>query len=80
MTDHGVLYLSRRNLNNLLNKLDINKRIPGSSLCTLTKEGSDDPRYEQSPEKMYVIAVEDEDYYETRQPSPTHWFPLEVEK
>lgn len=60
------VYLSRRNLQTLLNKLDRNKR-GGNSLCTLVKDDTTHKRYPCS-EVVVVTAVEDEEYYDDRQP------------
>lgn len=61
------VYLSRRNLLSLLNKLDAVKRGE-HSFCTLVKNDDKHPKYSQSMSSIEVIAVEDEDYYVDREP------------
>jgi hypothetical protein len=58
------VYLSRRNLNTLLGKLDVNLVNPGTSACTLMKNDMGNTRYPQSHPEIWVTAVEDGDYYE----------------
>lgn len=55
-------YLSRRNLLSLLEKLD-----NPSSAKTLVKNDTEHPNYPCS-DRIMVIAVEDEDYYDDREP------------
>lgn len=59
------LYLTRRNLQTLINKLDRNKVYGGSSECTLIKQDTTHSVYPCSSITM-VTAVEDEDYYTDR--------------
>lgn len=59
------LYLSRRNLLVLLAKLDRNKRIPGSSACTIIKQDTVHPKYPSS-DVIEVTTLEDEEYYTDR--------------
>ena len=65
-----TVYLSRRNLNTLLSKLDRVKNGE-SSYCTLIKSDTTHPKY-PSTTVTIVTAVEDEDYYEHRQPGPVY--------
>jgi hypothetical protein len=60
------VYLTRRNLLTLLNKLDRVKRGEQSA-CTITKYDTVHPQYPCSNE-VSVTAVEDEDYYTDREP------------
>ncbi len=64
---HEVLYLSRRNLQTLLNKLDRNK-TGGESGCTLIKHDNTHPVYPATMSHCIVAAVEDEEYYRDRGP------------
>ena len=62
-----VLYLTRRNLQTLLNKLD--RTASGDhSECTIVKCDNKHPRYPATMCMCYVIAVENEDYYVDRLP------------
>ena len=68
---HAVhLYLSRRNLQTLLNKLD-RVKAGGKSECTLVKQDDVHPVYPATHNPIFVTAVEDEDYYAERQPGFT---------
>lgn len=68
--NQGVqLYLSRRNLLTLLEKLD-HVRDGGFSECTIIKHDDDHPRFAQSVPTIIITAVEDEDYYTDRDPGP----------
>lgn len=60
------IYLSRRNLQTLLNKLDRTKAGDPSS-CTLVKRDLVHPVYPCS-DVTVVTAVEDSDYYIDREP------------
>ena len=60
------VYLTRRNLLTLLNKLDRVKQGEQSA-CTLVKSDTVHPQYPCSNE-ISVTAVEDEDYYTDREP------------
>jgi hypothetical protein len=56
------LYLTRKNLNALLTKLDRD-----GSLCTIIKSDTVHPEYPLiGTDVVYVTAVEDEDYYTDR--------------
>lgn len=59
------VYLSRRNLLTLLNKLDRNK-AGGDSKCTIIKNDTAHPKYPQSMKSIAIIALEDEEYYTDR--------------
>lgn len=60
------IYLSRRNLETLLNKLD-RVRQGEESTCTIVKNDTVHPKYACSTQVM-VTAVEDEVYYQDRKP------------
>lgn len=60
------IYLSRRNLLTLLNKLDRNQENPGESRCTLIKQDTTHPTHPASC-TFRVTAVEDADYYTDRE-------------
>ena len=65
------LYLSRRNLQALISKLDRVKRGEHSE-CTLIKyRNPQDPRL-QSMDAVSVTAVENEEYYAVRDPGELH--------
>ena len=64
------VYLSRRNLETLLAKLD-RVKAGDNRACTLIKRDNTHPRYPQTMAEIYVVAVENEDYYTHRQPGPT---------
>lgn len=62
-----TIFLSRRNLETLLSKL--NRRAVGEETrCTLIKykNPNDPPEYAQKLDEIKVVAVEDADYYRTR--------------
>ena|SRR5579859_3076824 len=61
------VYLSRRNLLTLLNKLD-RKARGGITLCTVIKRDNKHPVYPQTEPEIWVTAVEDADYYVGRPP------------
>lgn len=65
------VYLSRKNLLTLLSKLD---RVAAGeeSACTLIKRDTEHPLYPQTMKSIYVIAVEDSDYYTDRSPGTVH--------
>jgi hypothetical protein len=69
------VYLSRRNLDTLLGKLDVNLVNPGTSACTLVKNDVENTRYPQSHPEIWVTAVEDRDYYWDRTPGNVIRFP-----
>lgn len=57
------IYLSRRNLLTLLNKLDAVK-AGKISACSLIKNDNTHSNYAQTMESCMVTAVEDENYYD----------------
>lgn len=61
------VFLSRRNLLTLLNKLDRNKQVGEQSLCTIVKTDTVHSKYPCTSVIM-VTAVEDEKYYTDRVP------------
>jgi hypothetical protein len=65
------LYLSRRNLQTLLNKLD---RVAdgGESACAIIKHDNPKDPFRPSMDEIKVIAVEDNVYYVNRSPGETH--------
>jgi len=64
------IYLTRRNLLTLLNKLE--RQAAGDvTQCTIVKRDTVHPKYPM-PEEMTIVAVEDEDYYDEREPGPVH--------
>lgn len=69
------VYLSRRNLNTLLSKLNVNLINPGTSVCTLVKNDVENTRYPQTHPEIWVTAVEDRDYYGERTPGRVLQFP-----
>jgi hypothetical protein len=71
------IYLSRRNLLTLLNKLD-RKKMGDETQCTIIKRDPAHPDYPQTLDEIYVTAVEDEDYYVGRSPGTIH--PLDQPK
>lgn len=73
----AVLYLTRRNLQSLINKLDRNKRTPDASQTTLIKQDTVHPKY-PCTDVTRVIALEDEDYYTDRTAGEVH--PADVPK
>lgn len=68
------LYLTRRNLMTLLNKLDHVKN-GGESQRTIVKNDTKHPTYPQSEPAIYVTALEDEEYYTDRKPGVVVNFP-----
>lgn len=65
------VYLSRRNLETLLSKLD-RVKAGDTSTCTIIKKDNQHPVYPQSEPMIIVTAVEDEDYYVDRKPGDIH--------
>jgi hypothetical protein len=65
------IYLSRRNLQTLRNKLDRTK-AGDPSRCTIIKCDTAHPVYPQSMKEIAVTAVEDEDYYIDRPAGEVH--------
>lgn len=66
------LYLTRRNLLTLLDKLDAAKRGE-TTKRTIIKRDTTHPKFPNSHEMISVTAVEDEDYYD-RRPGEVKWF------
>lgn len=65
-----TLYLSRRNLQSLLNKLD--RQAKGEeTACTLIKYRIETDPFVQTMETCKVMAIEDKDYY-NRAPGDVH--------
>ena len=65
------IFLSRRNLLTLLSKLD--RHATGDSTeRTLIKRDNTHPKYPQSMEFCIVTAVEDDEYYTTRNSGEVH--------
>ena len=69
-----TVYLSRRNLETLLSKLD-RVKAGDSSKCTLIKADTQNSKYPQTMSEIAVVAVENEDYYTDRNPGEV--FPLD---
>lgn len=65
------IYLSRRNLEVLLSKLDRQKQGE-STACTIIKCDTQHPKYPQTMDVIEVIAVENGDYYTERLPGIMH--------
>lgn len=59
------IYLTRRNLLSLLNKLD-RKAEGEDTACTIVKRDNQHPKYPQTLDECAVTAVEDVDYYSDR--------------
>lgn len=69
------VYLSRRNLLTLLSKLDRQRerRWSGAeTMRTLVKRDDAHASYPQSHSMIFVIAVEDDEYYRDRKPGAVH--------
>lgn len=62
-----TVYLSRRNLQTLLNKLD-RVKAGEHSFCTIIKNDKTHPKYPQTTDEIMITAVEDDDYYKDRNP------------
>lgn len=56
------LFLSRRNLQTLINKLDRQKKGEESA-CTIIKYDNYHPKYPQTMDNCLVTAIEDGEYY-----------------
>jgi len=65
------IFLTRRNLTTLLNKLD-----RPESHKTIIKRDNLHPKYPQTMSECIVTAVEDEEYYTDREPGPIN--PLDL--
>ena len=68
------VYLSRRNLQTLLNKLDRRAKNGDSArtACTIIKYDNANPLFPQSVPAIMITAVEDEEYYTEREPGLVH--------
>lgn len=73
------VYLTRRNLLTLLNKLDAAARGENTAR-TLIKHDMKHPKYPQSDPNIHVTALEDEDYYIDRAPGEVKVFGRRREK
>lgn len=71
------LYLSRRNLETLLNKV---KRFEEGqeTACTIIKYANPTDPYCNTINELMVIAIPDEEFYTNREPGPMH--PLDTLK
>lgn len=68
---HAVVYLSRRNLQTLISKLD--RRLQGDDTqACLVKRDDKHPTYPQSHPVVVVQALEDAEYYTDRESGPVH--------
>ena len=65
------VYLSRKNLETLLSKLDRKKKGEPTA-CTIIKCDKTHSKYPQTMDDIWVVAVEDEDYYSDREPGLIH--------
>ena len=65
------VYLSRRNLETLLSKLN-RVRQGEDSACTLIKQDTQHRKYPQTMPEIEIVAIEDGDYYTDRLPGPVH--------
>jgi hypothetical protein len=65
------VFLSRRNLLTLLSKLD-RAKMGENTNRTLIKSDMDHPTMPQTSKVIFVVAVEDEDYYKDRPPGGIH--------
>lgn len=73
------IYLSRRNLEALLSKLD--RDAEGEeTMCSIIKMKQPSPAYQQTMEAVMVIAVQDEDYYSSQGRPAGIMHPAEEEK
>ena len=61
------IYLSRRNLLALLEKLD-HVRSGGQSACSIVKSDTTHPTCPQTIPNVIITAVEDDNYYTDREP------------
>lgn len=66
-----LVYLSRRNLLTLLSKLD-RKAAGEETACTLVKNDNAHAKYPQTMARIAVTAIEDDEYYATRNPGMVH--------
>ncbi len=65
------IFLSRRNLQTLLNKLD-RAKAGEFTACTIIKNDTVHPIYPQTISQVMITAVEDEQYYVDRTAGDVH--------
>lgn len=65
------IYLSRRNLLILLSKLD-RKREGQETACSIVKHENSNDVFKQTIDRVMITAVEDNEYYTTREPGAMH--------
>lgn len=65
------IFLSRRNLETLLNKLN-RKKEGGDTFCAIIKNDNLHPKYPQTMNQCMVTAVEDAEYYAHREAGVMH--------
>lgn len=65
------IYLSRRNLESLLSKLD-RQAVGQETFCAIIKNDHNHPTHPQTIPQVMVMAVEDKDYYTDREPGLVH--------
>lgn len=75
-----TIYLSRRNLESLLSKLD--RKVAGEdTACAIIKyQQPDSVKFKQSTKAVTVIAVDDEEYYTAQERPAGLMHPLEESK
>lgn len=73
------IYLSRRNLEALLSKLDRDAQGEETA-CAIIKVKQSSPSYQQTMAEVMVIAVQDEDYYGAQGRPAGIMHPAEEEK
>ena len=72
MSDVEHVFLSRRNLLTLLSKLDRKTAGDTSTLCTIIKKDDTHAKYPQSCPMIVVTAIDDAEYYDTREAGEVH--------
>lgn len=66
-----TVYLSRRNLEILLNKLD--RLAAGEdTACAIIKYRNNEDKYQQTMDSVMVVAIPDSEAYAARQPGGMH--------
>lgn len=65
------VYLSRRNLESLIRKLD-RKRAGEQTECTILKNDTVHKTYPATVPMLFITAVENEEYYTDREPGPMY--------
>lgn len=73
------LYLSRRNLEALLSKLD-RDQAGEETACSIVKHKQPSSAYQQTMTEIMVIAVQDEDYYGKQERSAGEMHPADEVK